>query len=105
MQRGEWAGERLRELLRERAMTQDQLARSSGLRRTDVNRYVRNRQRLGIQNARKIARALDVTADDLGVSENAPSLNGELAELRAELRDGLEEAIRRLERIESRLPV
>lgn len=73
MQRGVWAGERLKELLRDRDMTQEQLGERAGLRRTDVNRYVNNKQRLGERNGVKIAKALSVTPQELGITDSEPS--------------------------------
>ena len=70
MQRGVWAGEKLQELLRERGMTQEQLGTAAGLRRTDVNRYVRNKQRLGERNGERLAAALGVTIEELGLTPN-----------------------------------
>ncbi len=103
MQRGVWAGEKLEELLRERGMTQEQLGVLAGLRRTDVNRYVRNKQRLGVLNGRKLAEALSVTPEELGITESdngdGPATTEQLARLEALL----VEARERLERIEQRL--
>ena len=102
MQRGVWAGEKLKELLREKGMTQEQLGQLAGLRRTDVNRYVRNKQRLGVTNGEKIARALSVTPEDLGITNNG---SGEAVtpEQLARIEGLLQEAHERLARIERAL--
>ena len=86
MQRGVWAGEKLKALLAEKGMTQEQLGNAAGLRRTDVNRYVRNKQRLGETNGRRIALALEVPLEELGLTADG---DGEASTL---------EAIARLER-------
>lgn len=100
MQRGVWAGEKLQALLRERGMTQEQLGAAAGLRRTDVNRYVRNKQRLGERNAAKLARALSVTPQELGIADGAPEPPS--LEQFERLESLLREALERLDRIERR---
>lgn len=85
MQRGVWAGEKLKALLKERGMTQEQLALAAGLRRTDVNRYVNDRQRLGEINARKLAEALSVTPEYLGLTESEATVHGRLERIEPRL--------------------
>lgn len=102
MQRGVWAGEKLKELLRARNMTQEQLGRAAGLRRTDINRYVNNKQRLGERNAARIARALSVTPAELGVTDSG--FDGRISVEQMERIEALlVETHERLERIEARM--
>lgn len=105
MQKGVWAGEKLQALLRERGMTQEQLGKAAGLRRTDINRYVRNKQRLGERNAERLAAALGIEIEELGL---LPGTDGGGPPTREQL-DRIEallvEAQGRLERIEQTVGV
>lgn len=106
MQKGTFAGERLRELRKERGLTQEQLAAASGLLRTDVNAY-ENRRPLGALNARRIAEGLSkhgptVTPNDLGVTEDTAAIAVNRAQL-SRIEELLEETRQRLSRIEAML--
>lgn len=102
MQKGIWAGERIEELRRQKGLTQEQLADAAGLRRTDVNRYEKNRQRLGERNGRKLARALDVELLELGDFADAAdgdmrAAMDQMAGEVAAMREQLAELVRRIE--------
>lgn len=100
MQKGIWAGERIEELRRHKGMTQEQLAVAAGLRRTDVNRYEKNRQRLGERNGRKIARALSVELEELGNFTDGMDMRAELDQMADEvaaMREQMAELVRRLD--------
>ena len=59
--------ERIKALMSEKAMSQAELARRSGVDRSTINRVLKGGATLGIQQLGWIARALGVSLDDLGV--------------------------------------
>ena len=64
----EWkdtCGDNLASLLRERRMTQTELAAESGLSPSVINEYVRKRHVPSLQAVINMSYALDVTVDDL----------------------------------------
>lgn len=69
MQKGWNASEALPALLRNRRMTQQQLAAKTGIDRGTVNGYSTGRLDLGPLNARRIAAVLKVSLAELGAPE------------------------------------
>ena len=56
---------KLREIRKARGMTQEQLAKVSGIHRITIARYETGKIDSTLQNAEKLANALCVTVDDL----------------------------------------
>jgi putative transcriptional regulator len=56
---------RLRSILKNKQMTQTELANRTGLAPQKISDYVNNRQYMSMMNAARIARTLDVSIDDL----------------------------------------
>jgi transcriptional regulator with XRE-family HTH domain len=80
-------------LLQERGLTQEQLAKITGIRRTDINALARGRLDAGPRRLAALADALDVTVFDLGAP--AAAARSEEARVLDRLR-ALEEADGRL---------
>lgn len=66
-------GARISRLMRERGMTQPELARESGVSLTIVTRLLTGRRMTTFKNLDKIAAALGVSLDEFRCEENRPS--------------------------------
>ena len=55
---------KLREILKRKRMTQRELAESTGLTETYINYYINGKRGMNVDNAKKIAKALNIKVDD-----------------------------------------
>ena len=81
-------GERIREIRRQRGLSQDQLAELASLNRVTVAKYESGKVEPGAQSLGRIADALEVSADTLlGRSEQKLELQEDVMLLRQQLRE------------------
>ncbi len=69
-------GERVREIRKERKISQEELADLAHLDRTYVNSVENGKRNISIENVEKIARALNCTIQEFFTSENFNKKNG-----------------------------
>lgn len=67
-------GDRIKELREEKHMSQEKLAKESGVKNTAISSYENHKRNIGLYNLGRIARGLGVTIDELyyGSPETAP---------------------------------